>query len=71
MNELPQNHSADHLPILFNAAEIATLQTLHRRYQIDHDCFTEGERLRLQFLRWLHESGRIQSMTQSTPEADV
>lgn len=44
---------------LFTAAEREALRTLRLRYQQDHDLFSTGERARLDFVRWLRQTGRI------------
>jgi hypothetical protein len=54
MNEIEHN-----LPTPFSDQERLAFQTLRARYEEDHDRFTERERARLRFLRWLHEAGRL------------
>jgi hypothetical protein len=43
----------------FTEAEWQTLRALQMRYQQDHDHFSERERARLQFVRWLYQTGRL------------
>jgi len=44
---------------LFTAAEREALHALRLQYQQDHDLFSTGERMRLRFVRWLRQTGRI------------
>jgi hypothetical protein len=43
----------------FTAAEQRTLNALRARYAQDADLFSERERAKLLFLRWLYKTGRI------------
>lgn len=43
----------------FTSAERRLLRALRTRYRQDHDLFSESERARLRFLRWLYQSGRL------------
>ena len=42
---------------LFTREEIPALQALRVRYHVDHDQFSDRERARLHFFRWLYETG--------------
>jgi hypothetical protein len=44
------------LPLLLSCTQ---QQTLPARYMQNCDLFSETERLRLRFVRWLYESGRL------------
>jgi hypothetical protein len=44
---------------LFTAAQWQALDTLRQRYGQDHDLFSECERARLRFVRWLYQAGRL------------
>jgi hypothetical protein len=44
---------------IFNAQELRTLRDLRARYQQDRDLFAPREAARLQFIRWLVQSGRL------------
>jgi hypothetical protein len=60
------NESEQTWPVPFTPAEELALQALRTRYGEDRDHFTETERAQFQFLRWLRESGRLE-----TPSGDV
>jgi hypothetical protein len=45
----------------FTAQERRALHLLRARYRQDHDMFTERERTRLRFMRWLYRAGRLES----------
>jgi hypothetical protein len=47
------------LPITFSDQEMLVYETLRARYQEDADRFTNAERARLLFLRWLYQEGRM------------
>ena len=44
---------------LFTPSEWQALDTLCQRYRQDHDLFSDRERARLRFLRWLYRSGHL------------
>jgi hypothetical protein len=44
---------------LFTPAQWQALDTLRQRYAQDHDPFSDRERARLRFLRWLYQTGRL------------
>jgi hypothetical protein len=44
---------------LFTPAQWQALDTLRQRYGQDHDLFSDRERARLRFLRWLYRAGRL------------
>ena len=46
-------------PSAFTPAQERHLQALRGRYQQDRDLFTDDERARLRFLRWLYRAGRL------------
>ena len=46
--------------VSFTGEEWRTLRSLRRRYQQDHDLFSATERARLDFVRWLYQSGRLE-----------
>jgi hypothetical protein len=43
----------------FTLAERQELQLLRARYRQDQDCWSPRERARLEFARWLYETGRL------------
>jgi hypothetical protein len=43
----------------FTRAEKRVLSALRRRYSEDRDLFTQQEKARLSFMRWLHRRGRL------------
>jgi hypothetical protein len=45
----------------FSDSEKGAFQLLQNRYREDHDLFSEAERLRLRFVRWLHETKALES----------
>lgn len=45
----------------FTTAERRTLRALRSRYQEDNDRFSDREMARLRFIRWLHQTGRVES----------
>jgi hypothetical protein len=47
------------LPSAFPSAEQVRSHVLHERYPVDCTRFTAGELAHLQFVRWLHHTGRI------------
>ncbi|HEX6817681.1 MAG TPA: hypothetical protein VF120_04850 [Ktedonobacterales bacterium] len=51
----------DRSPYRFSAREWCELLMLRRRYQQSHDVFGEVELAHLQFLRWLHNGGKLES----------
>ena len=44
---------------LFTPRERLALRRLRTRYEMDQDRFSARERARLDFVRWLRETGRI------------
>ncbi len=61
MTEQTVTHASISIPIAsFNQAEWSTIEALKDRYRADHDLFTAQERARLEFVRWLYQSGRLQ-----------
>jgi hypothetical protein len=53
------NTSSTPQAILFTPAQWQALDTVRQRYGQDHDLFSERERARLRFLRWLSQAGRL------------
>lgn len=43
----------------FTLTERRLLRALRARYQQDRDLFSDGERARLRFMRWLCRTGRL------------
>jgi hypothetical protein len=58
MSETEQNAATP-----FSDQELLAFQALRARYEEDHDRFSQGERARLQFLRWLHQEGQLDSQS--------
>jgi hypothetical protein len=48
-------------PPPFTETQRQSLETLQRRYRQDQDLFSAREMAQLQFLRWLHTTGRLVS----------
>ena len=46
--------------IAFTHQEWRALRRLRREYQQDRDLFSEPERARLRFMRWLYQAGRLE-----------
>jgi hypothetical protein len=44
---------------MFNCIQQRALRSMRARYGQDRDLFGDAERARLQFVRWLYESGRL------------
>jgi hypothetical protein len=44
---------------LFTPAQWQVLDTLRQRYRQDHDLFSDHERARLRFVRWLYQTDRL------------
>jgi hypothetical protein len=47
------------LATTFSPAQWRALKGIRTRYRQDRDLFSEAERARLRFVRWLYESGRL------------
>jgi hypothetical protein len=43
----------------FTPAQWQALHALHTRYQQDRDLFSNRERARLRFVRWLYQTSRL------------
>lgn len=54
-------HSTASVEAPFTDEETRALEALRSRFQQDHDVLSARERERLCFLRWLIESGRLDS----------
>jgi hypothetical protein len=59
--EIEQAAQATAASVCFTVQEMNRLQSLRERYQQDHDLFSEPEMARLRFLRWMRETGRLDS----------
>jgi hypothetical protein len=60
-NAIGARSSADDELALFTCQEWTTLLRLRRRYHDGQDLWDERELARLGFLRWLRQTGRIES----------
>jgi hypothetical protein len=59
--EIEQAAQAAAAQVSFTDQELGHLVALRQRYQQDQDLFSEAEMARLQFLRWMRETGRLDS----------
>ncbi len=57
-NTAPMNAAAGE-PAIFSFDEMRSLQDMRARYARQGDVFTAEEMARLEFLRWLHCTGRL------------
>lgn len=67
MHEIPTHDMDQNPPERFSPEQILNLRALHARYLEDGDRFSDRERARLQFLRWLYEAKRLDSEPKSEP----